>query len=260
MTASSLKLTPRLMSAVPYVRPGRLLCDVGTDHAYLPIWLCRTGVLTPVPLPEGVPPRGGTLCAIASDVREGPVERARLHVAAAGLTDRILTVRTDGLSGLEVYRPEDITVFGMGGELIVSILERAAFVRSPEIRLILQPMTHPEILRKWLSDNGFSVIGESLSAEEQRIYQTVCAVYAPGTRSASCDAAELLTGRDYPPEQAELHIALIARTRRTVAARRDARAESGHTTDCEDALLAALTAQEARVACTVRTARQSGNP
>lgn len=54
MTASPIKLTPRLMTAVRYVRPGHLLCDVGTDHAYLPIWLCQTGVLTPVPLPDGV--------------------------------------------------------------------------------------------------------------------------------------------------------------------------------------------------------------
>ena len=168
------------------------------------------------------------------------MERARLHVAAAGLTDRILTVRTDGLSGLENYRPSDITVFGMGGELIVSILERAAFVRSPDVRLILQPMTHPEILRKWLLDNGFSILGELLSAEEHRIYQTVCAAYAPDACAAPYDDAELLTGRAYPPEQADLHRA------------RDARAGSGHTTAGEDALLTALAAQEARIARQIR--------
>mgnify|MGYP002322440329 CR=1 FL=1 len=241
-----------LMTAVRYVRPGHLLCDVGTDHAYLPIWLCQTGVLTPVALPDGVQFPGGALCAIASDVRDGPVERARLHVAAAGLTDRILTVRTDGLSGLENYRPSDITVFGMGGELIVSILERAAFVRSPDVRLILQPMTHPEILRKWLLDNGFSILGELLSAEEHRIYQTVCAAYAPDACAAPYDDAELLTGRAYPPEQTDLHRALICKTRHTLTARRDARAGSGHTTAGEDALLTALAAQEARIARQIR--------
>ena len=244
------------MTAVRYVRPGHLLCDVGTDHAYLPIWLCQTGVLTPVALPDGVQSPGGALCAIASDVRDGPVERARLHVAAAGLTDRILTVRTDGLSGLESYRPSDITVFGMGGELIVSILERAAFVRSPDVRLILQPMTHPEILRKWLLDNGFSILGELLSAEEHRIYQTVCAAYAPDACAAPYDDAELLTGRAYPPEQADLHRALHAveadKSRYTLTARRDARAGSGHTTAGEDALLTALAAQEARIARQIR--------
>ena len=60
MTASPIKLTPRLMTAVRYVRPGHLLCDVGTDHAYLPIWLCQTGVLPPVALPDGVQFPGGT--------------------------------------------------------------------------------------------------------------------------------------------------------------------------------------------------------
>ena len=140
----------------------------------------------------------------------------------------------------------------MGGKLIVSILERAAFVRSPDVRLILQPMTHPEILRKWLLDNGFSILGELLSAEEHRIYQTVCAAYAPDACAAPYDDAELLTGRAYPPEQADLHRALICKTRHTLTARRDARAGSGHTTAGEDTLLTALAAQEARIARQIR--------
>ena len=121
-----------------------------------------------------------------------------------------------------------------------------------EYTLILQPMTHPEILRKWLLDNGFSILGELLSAEEHRIYQTVCAAYAPDACAAPYDDAELLTGRAYPPEQADLHRALIGKTRHTLTARRDARAGSGHTTAGEDALLTALAAQEARIARQIR--------
>ena len=251
MTACFPKLTPRLMTAVQYVRPGRLLCDVGTDHAYLPIWLCRAGILTP-------PDDGRTFCAIASDVRDGPVERARLHVAAAGLAGRILTVRTDGLTGLDVYRPEDITVFGMGGELIASILEKASFVRSPEIRLILQPMTHPEILREWLTQNGFPILSETLSAEERRIYQTICASYDPTAVPVPYDPAELLTGRAYPAELAELHLALIDRTCGTLEARREARRTAGHPTDREDALLEALTLQRERVSGKIPAAFTTG--
>lgn len=239
MTASPLTLSPRLLTAVPFIRPGHLLCDVGTDHAYLPIYLCQTGILTPQP--------NRAICAIASDIREGPVERARLHVSAAGLADRILTVRTPGLNGLERYAPTDITVFGMGGELIVSILEQAGFVRSPDVRLILQPMTHPEILRRWLLDHGFCIIGERLSAEEPRLYQTICARYAPHDCTVPYDDAELMTGRAYPPEQIMLHATLIQKTKQTMTARRSARAGAGRQTDTEDALLTALTAQSERI-------------
>lgn len=239
MTASPLTLSPRLRTAVPFVRPGHLLCDVGTDHAYLPIYLCQAGILTPQP--------HRAICAIASDIREGPVERARLHVSAAGLTDRILTVRTPGLDGLDRYAPTDITIFGMGGELIVSILEKADFVCSPDVRLILQPMTHPEILRQWLLSHGFRIMGERLSSEEQRLYQTICAGYSPHDRMVPYDDAELMTGRVYPPEQTTLHTELIRKTKQTVTARRDARAGAGRPTHTEDALLTALTAQSERI-------------
>lgn len=239
MTVSPLTLSPRLQTAVSFIRPGHLLCDVGTDHAYLPIYLCQTGILTPQP--------HRTICAIASDIREGPVERARLHISAAGLSDRILTVRTPGLEGLDGYAPTDITVFGMGGELIVSILEQAKFVCSSDVRLILQPMTHPEILREWLLGHGFRIMGERLSAEQPRLYQTICAGYAPHDPMIPYDDAELMTGRFYPPEQIALHAELIRKAKQTVTARRDARAGAGRPIYTEDALLTALTAQSERI-------------
>ena len=115
-----IKLTPRLMTAVPYVRGGRLVADIGTDHAYLPIYLCEQRRLTPVTLMNGE-----TLCAIAADINRGPVERADQHIAEARLTKYIKTLQTDGLTGLDAFDPADIIIFGMGGELIASILAAA---------------------------------------------------------------------------------------------------------------------------------------
>lgn len=244
-----IRLTPRLETAVPYVRPEHLTADVGTDHAYLPIYLCASGRLTPVPVPPDVPLLAGqtypsALCAIASDINKGPVDRAALHVRAAGLQDRVLTVRTPGLEGLEPFSPTNIIIFGMGGELIASILEDAPWVCRADVRLILQPMTHAEKLRAFLFERGFRLAGETLSREESRIYQTICAEYRPeeALPPEAFRPACLLTGMGYLPEQRPLHRELIGRMIRTHEASRSARAGAGQDVSDEDALLTDLRA------------------
>lgn len=239
----SIKLTPRLMTAVPYVRPGHLVADIGTDHAYLPIYLCEAGILTPVPAGNGE-----MLCAIAADINKGPVERADLHIAAAGLNRRIRTVRTDGLNGLDGYAPSDIIIFGMGGELIASILEAAPWVNTVGTRLILQPMTHAEKLRAYLLSAGYAIIGETLSREGDRIYQTICAEATGQTADpdVKLSPAELAVGqasfRRGDAEQKQLYIALIDKTLKTETAARDARRRAGQHTPEADLLIASLTA------------------
>ena len=237
----SVKLTPRLMTAVSYVRGGRLLADIGTDHAYLPIYLCEQGRLTPVPAGNGE-----SLCAIASDINKGPVERADQHIAAAGLSGAIRTVRTDGLTGLDSYDPSDIIIFGMGGELIASILAAAPWVNREGKRLILQPMTHAEKLREYLLSAGFAIIGETLSREGERIYQTICAEPAPKAALPVLTPAELAVGQAFYratyPEQTELYAELIDRAIRAETHARDARRQAGQETPEQDELIASLTA------------------
>ena len=243
----SVKLTPRLLTALPYVCGGRLLADIGTDHAYLPIHLCEAGILTPVTVKNGE-----RLSAIAADINKGPVERARLHVAAAGLSDRIRTVQTDGLHGLEVYDPEDIVIFGMGGELIASILDAAPWARTRGKRLILQPMTHADRLRAYLREAGLTVTGEALSREGERIYQTLCAERTVGEAPAPMTAAELAVGKAalhrQDADQKELYRELIRRTLRTERAARDARRRAGQATEAADSLIAELEALLATIA------------
>jgi len=156
------KLDHRLRTAVPFVRRDAIVADVGTDHAYLPVYLTGTGQAK---------------YAIASDINAGPIERAAQHVAEYGLSDQVKTVRADGLDGLAEYHPTDIIIFGMGGELIVRILRDAPWVKDPAIRLILQPMTHAECLRRYLADEGFHIADEVLSKESGKIYQTVVAEF-----------------------------------------------------------------------------------
>ena len=237
----SVKLTPRLMTAVPYVRGGRLLADVGTDHAYLPIYLCEQGRLTPV-----IAGNGESLCAIASDINKGPVERADQHIEAAGLSGVIRTVRTDGLMGLDAYDPADIVIFGMGGELIAAILEAAPWVNREGRRLILQPMTHAEKLREYLLSTGFAIVGETLSREGERLYQTICAEPAPKESLPVLTPAELAVGqaiyRAGSAEQTEIYTELIDRALRAEIYARDARRGAGQETPEQDELIASLAA------------------
>ena len=234
------RLSPRLETAVEFVRPGHLLADVGTDHAYLPIYLCEQNILSPLPLQDG-----STLCAIASDINQGPVERAALHIRTAGCTDRIRAIRTDGLQGLDAYQPQDIVLFGMGGDLMVSILEKAPWIRSEGTRLILQPMTHAETLRAYLLESGFAITGERFSSEQVgnvlHIYQTVCADY--DTSAAPTHTMDYQRHIGLVPQDAaqrELYRLLAEKTRRVMQTRYDAKRGAGHPAPEEECLLAQL--------------------
>ena len=234
----SITLSPRLRTAVPYVRAGHLLADVGTDHAYLPIHLCEVGILTPVTAENGA-----RIAAIASDVNQGPVDRATEHIAAAGLSDVILPLRADGLVGLEVYDPTDVIIFGMGGELIASILAASPWILAGDRRLILQPMTHAERLRAFLIESGLSIIGETLSQEGHRLYQTICAVPCADATVRALTPAELAVGslaHYTTPDQRAICEALIERTLRSESASRDARRAAGQDTAAQDELIRSL--------------------
>lgn len=131
--------------------------------------------------------------AVASDVRDGPLERAKANIRACGLSDKIQTCLADGLCGIESYAPEDIFICGMGGELIVKIIDAAPFLRSENIRLILQPMTHAEILRRYLAKVGFDIVDEEIAVEKSgKVYQIIVSEYSG--RACTMTDAECLLG------------------------------------------------------------------
>ena len=171
------RLDRRLACAASFVREGAVLADVGTDHAYLPIALCLADKI-----------KGG----VVTDINKGPIERARANIKAHGLDGRLAAILTDGLCGAEKYSPTDITVLGMGGELIVGIISRAEWTKNKNIRLCLQPMTHAEILRAYLAENGYRIIDEAL-VKEDKIYQIIVAEYSGKHENFSL--AELYFGR-----------------------------------------------------------------
>lgn len=174
------KLTPRLRAAADLVKQGAFVADVGTDHAYLPITLCLEGRI-----------RG----AVASDINRGPIERAEQNIKSLGLGDKISTVLADGLDTLKEYSPDHVMILGMGGELIVRILSDAPWTKDKDIRLCLQPMTHPEKLRCFLVSEGYSIVDERIAVEEKedKIYQIILAEYSGVAKKL--DPEELLLGK-----------------------------------------------------------------
>lgn len=172
-------ITPsaRLLSALPYLKKGGAVIDVGTDHAYLPIYLVG----------EGISSR-----ALACDINRGPIESAQRNIAAAHLTKKIDTLCTDGLHGAEHFAPDNVLIFGMGGELIIRILSEAPWVKDSNIGLVLQPMTRAHLLRRWLLENGFEIVGETITHED-RYYQTIAARYCGKVEEYTEE--ELLLGR-----------------------------------------------------------------
>ena len=157
-------LDDRLRAAADLVRQGAYFADIGTDHAYLPVFLLEENRIRR---------------AYASDIAEGPVSRAAEAIRKYHREKGILLFQRNGLTGLFRDFPEvtDIAVCGMGGELIASLLEAEPAVKNPSIHLILQPMSRPAALRRYLSEKGFSVSKEVLALAAGRIYSCLLAAY-----------------------------------------------------------------------------------
>ncbi len=216
-------LSPRLALAASFVRPGSRVADIGTDHAYLPVWLVRTGVC----------PR-----AFASDVREGPLAAARRTALRFGAQDRVDFTLADGLAGLAPGQAEDIVLAGMGGELIAELIARCAWLRNPAYRLILQPMTAQPELHAFLCENGFSIEREEVASEKggRKLYLVIAAVYGGGSRIPTpaylyCGELEA-GGQDAGAENARAYLlrqaeALCKRARGLRASREPDEAQAG---------------------------------
>ncbi len=145
----------RLSSVASFVRAGAVLADIGTDHGYLPVFLLSEGIISR---------------AVLTDVNEKPLNSARASVAAAGLSDRVQFLLTDGADALSGYGITDFAVCGMGGELIADIVLRADAMREPNVRLILQPMSRQAHLRRELYRGGFTVTDERYSHADGKYY------------------------------------------------------------------------------------------
>ncbi|MCD7735981.1 MAG: class I SAM-dependent methyltransferase [Lachnospiraceae bacterium] len=152
-----MQLSRRLLAVAGMVTPGYVLADIGTDHAYIPIYLIENKRISH---------------AIAADINEGPLARAKAHIQEHGLEYRIETRLSDGLSAFLPGEAQSIVLAGMGGALTIRILqdgmERLESAELPE--LILQPQSEISQVRAYLQDSGWSIVQEDMVFEDGKYY------------------------------------------------------------------------------------------
>ncbi len=145
--------TPRLDLLVDLTKEYKTVADIGCDHAYLSILLARCGVHV-----------------IASDVAQGPCEKAMENIRRFGFEGTIDLRLGDGLLTLSKGEADAVVIAGMGGLVIADILAAGRHLLRADTRLFLQPMRADEELRKFLYENGFEILNEHLVREQRRIY------------------------------------------------------------------------------------------
>lgn len=153
-------LSKRLNAVASLVKSGSSVADVGTDHGYIPVYLVKNNI---------------SPFAVAMDINEKPLASCKALVKEEGLEDIIQTRLSNGLEKLNKGECDTVIIAGMGAELIVDILSNCNFVN--ELHLILQPMTHPELARKYLFDNGFEINNDFIVTDGKHSYSIFDANY-----------------------------------------------------------------------------------
>lgn len=189
-----MELAKRLAAAAAYVPAGSVAADIGTDHAYLPIYLVEAGICKRV---------------IATELRPGPFRSALRKVEEHKLNHKVDLRLGDGLKVINPYDCDVLVLAGTGGNTIREILSAAPEVLNTVKMLILQPMADPGDLRAWLAANGWKIFDERLVEENGRIYVVIAAV--PGCEEVK-DAVLLELG----PRLAEKKDPLFGRYLETI--------------------------------------------
>lgn len=150
-----MRLNGRLKMIADQIPHCCLLSDIGTDHAFIPIYAVKNG-----------------LCekALAADLRPGPLKMALKNIKKHGLSDKIETRMGDGLEPILSNECDVIVIAGMGGTLIRDILSQSIEKAKMARLMLLQANTAVDTLRRWLYENGFDIEREHLALDAGKYY------------------------------------------------------------------------------------------
>ena len=161
---SKIVLSKRLTAIADMVTKGNRICDIGCDHAHIAIYLILQGFIP---------------YAIAMDINNGPLERAREQIKIYGLQEKIETRLSDGFKSLRVGEADTVIISGMGGRLMQAILTDAQSKTMSLKELILGPQSELPAFRRYLRMNGFQTVNEDLVLEEDKYYPIIKVVPNP---------------------------------------------------------------------------------
>lgn len=154
-----IQLSKRLQAVASFVEKDSVIADIGSDHAYLPTYLVQQGIVQK---------------GIAGEVVAGPFEAALKNVKRKGLTDAITVRLASGLAAIEESDGVNtVTIAGMGGTLIASILEEGKNRLTNVQRIITQPNIYAQAIRQWAIENGWLIFNERILKEDGKIYEVV---------------------------------------------------------------------------------------
>ena len=159
------KLSDRLLTIAGLVQDGARVADIGSDHALLPVYLVS---------------KGQCPSAIAGELNQGPYEAARRQVREAGLTQKIDVRKGNGLAVVTPGETDSVTIAGMGGHLIATILEEGRIAGKLEqvSELVLQPNVGEDAVRHWLTKHDWALTDEQILEEDGKIYEVLRATRA----------------------------------------------------------------------------------
>lgn len=164
-----IKLSERLKTIADFIEIGESVADIGTDHGFLPIYLWENNISPKL---------------ILSDINQGPLDKANENIAVYNLKSKV-KINTkvanfdlrkgSGMETVDYGEVDDIVIAGMGGKLIIDIMNFDLEKSKSFNKFILQPRTAPEKLREWLLDSGFKIADEILVREGKYIWEIIMA-------------------------------------------------------------------------------------
>lgn len=151
-------LSKRLSKVLEYIENSDKIVDVGCDHGYL----AKEALLKGVKLVQLVDNKKMPLQRAIQNLRDYPEQEKIVYTLASGLT--------------EVHDQINVAcICGMGGDLISNIINDSISTSSSLDKLILQPNSKCDHLRKYLNDHSFAIIDEEIVFENEKFYQIIVA-------------------------------------------------------------------------------------